>query len=327
MVQTWLGNFARNFYGTGPWPDAPLEVIWSFKTKSTSGRLHKDPWGGTSWPGQPSVADGRVYFGSADSYLYCLDTRDGSLIWSYKTLDSLKATPTIAGDRIIASGLDHYIYCLNRADGTLLWKYQTGFEIDGAVTVFDGRIYFGGEDHNFYCLDLQDGALVYKRENLGSMEGSSTVVDGRIYVGTEQGDLYCLNLTDGATIWKARIGADSDSTPAVAGGFVYTAAEDGIIRCYKQATGEFVWQYAAEGGKARAGIWASPIIWNNRLYIGSNNSNLYCLNADNGQLIWRKNVGAPIWARVRWWMAASSSATSRAGCTCSRRKTAHPSGI
>lgn len=219
-VPTWLGNYTRNFYGTGPWPTAPLEVLWSYKTKSTSGRLHKDPWGGTSWPGQPSVADGRVYFGSADSYLYCLNTSDGSLVWSFKTEDSLKATPTIVGDRIIASGLDHYLYCLNREDGKLIWKYKTGFEIDGAVTVFDGRVYFGGEDRNFYSLDLKDGSLVYKRENLGSMEGSSTVVDGRVYVGTEQGDLYCLNLADGATIWKTRIGADSDSTPAVANGFV-----------------------------------------------------------------------------------------------------------
>src|SRR5215210_7590802 len=49
-VPTWLGNYARSFYGTGPWPAAPLEVVWSFKTRMTSGRLHKDPWGGTSWP-------------------------------------------------------------------------------------------------------------------------------------------------------------------------------------------------------------------------------------------------------------------------------------
>ena len=84
-VPLWLGNPTRNFYGTGPWPDRPLEVVWEFETKLISGRLHKDGWGGTSWPGQPSVAGNRVYFGSADGYLYCLDKRDGSLIWKFKT--------------------------------------------------------------------------------------------------------------------------------------------------------------------------------------------------------------------------------------------------
>ena len=115
-VPLWLGNPTRNFYGTGPWASEPVQVIWGFETKLTSGRLHKDGWGGTSWPGQPSISGDRVYFGSADSYLYCLDKRDGSLIWKFKAEDSLKATPTIAGDRIIASGLDHYVYCLNATD-------------------------------------------------------------------------------------------------------------------------------------------------------------------------------------------------------------------
>ena len=79
-VPFWLGNPSRNFYGTGPWSDAPLEVVWSFETKGISGRLHKDPWGGSSWPGQPSVDEKYVYFGSADGRLYCLDAKDGSLV-------------------------------------------------------------------------------------------------------------------------------------------------------------------------------------------------------------------------------------------------------
>ena len=122
----WLGNAARNFYGSGPWPDRPLKVIWEVETKFTTGRLHKDRWRGSSWPGQPAVQGERIYFGSADSYLYCLDSRDGRVIWSFKTEDSLKATPTLAGNRLIASGLDHYVYCLNAEDGSLHLEVQDG---------------------------------------------------------------------------------------------------------------------------------------------------------------------------------------------------------
>ena len=108
----------RNFYGTGPWKDGELTVIWEVETGFISGRLHKDPWGGTSWPGQPSIKDDRVYFPSADGNVYCLDKNDGSVIWKFKGKDSFKATPAIFGDKIIASGLDHHIYCLNANDGT-----------------------------------------------------------------------------------------------------------------------------------------------------------------------------------------------------------------
>src|SRR5436309_10659896 len=65
IVPTWLGNPGRNFYGTGPLSEKPLEVVWEFKTGMITGRLHEDLWGGTSWPGQPSVNETRVYFGSA----------------------------------------------------------------------------------------------------------------------------------------------------------------------------------------------------------------------------------------------------------------------
>ena len=267
----------------------PLEIVWELETGFIIGRLHEDPWGGSSWRGQPSIDRDRVYFPSADGNIYCVNRHDGNLIWKFKAKDSFKATPTIAGDRIIASGLDHHIYCLNALDGTLLWEYKTGFEVDCSASVVDGRVYFGGEDGFFYALNLADGSLVYKTERLGSMEGSFSVVDDRAYVGTEQGDLFCLKLSDGATIWKARIGADSDSTPAVAGGFVYTAAEDGYVYSFRQSNGEPVWKFRAEGGfsknyEERSGFWASPIV--GRIAFTSDQQRfMYCLSADKGEVV------------------------------------------
>ncbi len=51
-LPAWLGNAERNFYGTGPWGDGPLEIVWENETDYITGRLHEDLWGGTSWPGQ-----------------------------------------------------------------------------------------------------------------------------------------------------------------------------------------------------------------------------------------------------------------------------------
>jgi len=273
-VPMWLGNAERNFYGTGPWKDGQLKVVWDVKTEFISGRLHKDPWGGTSWPGQPSIRDDRVYFPSADGYVYCLNKNDGSVIWKFRGKDSMKATPVILDDKILASGLDHHLYCLNPKDGSVIWDHEAGFEIDGSTIVVDDRIYFGCEDHNLYCLNLADGKLIYKIP-VGSVEASITMKDGRIYLGTEGGDLYCIDPADGKFIWKARIGADSDSTPAVVNGFVYTAAEDGVVRCYKADNGELVWNFVTEGGhlgraSEHIGIWGSPIYHDGKIYIGSN---------------------------------------------------------
>lgn len=298
-VPMWLGNAERTFFGTGPWKDGELKIKWEVETDWISGRLHKDPWGGTSWPGQPSIRGDRVYFPSADGFVYCLNRNDGTEIWKFRGTDSMKATPVIIGDKVIANGIDHHVYCLNAQDGSLVWDFQAGFEVDGSVIVTDGRVYFGCEDHNVYCLNFADGTLIYK-VLVGSVEGSITMKDGRAYFGTEQGDLYCLDPADGKTIWKAKIGADSDSTPAVINGFVYTAAEDGVVRCYKQDTGELVWNFATDGahpGSAgeHIGIWASPIVVNGKIYIGSSNHYLYCLTADKGEVVWKYKARGPIW--------------------------------
>lgn len=300
LIKTWLGNWERNFYGTGPIPDRPLKIIWQVKTGFISGRLHPDGWGGTSWPGQPTATRNRVYFPSADGNVYSIDTADGTVMWKFKATDSFKAAPSLVGDRIIASGLDHIIYCLNAADGSLLWSFKAGFEIDGSIMEKDGRIYFGCEDRSFYCLNLSDGSLVYKTPLGGSMEGSGTAVDGRIYIGTESGQLYCLNQPDGKIIWQAAIGAgaDSDSTPAVNGDYVYTAAEDGYVRCFRRDNGEEVWKWKSDpggsGSGGRGGFWASPIVVDGNIYIGSDNGNFYCLTVD-GKVVWKTRMHMAVW--------------------------------
>jgi len=85
------------FLWHGPWKSGELKIVWEVETGFMSGRLHKDPWGGTSWPGQPSIRDDRVYFPSADGNVYCLNRSDGSVIWKFKGRDSMKATPVIVG--------------------------------------------------------------------------------------------------------------------------------------------------------------------------------------------------------------------------------------
>ena len=69
---------------------------------------------------------------------------------------------------------------------------------------------------------------------------------------------------------------------------------------FNQADGELVWKFKATGGlsrffKERSGFWASPIVRNDRVYIGSNNGQMYCLTADKGEVVWKHQVRAPIW--------------------------------
>lgn len=108
---------------------------------------------------QPISAGGRVFFGSsADDTLYCLNTADGQVVWTYTTDGPIRSAPMLADGRLFFGSDDGFAYCLNPDDGSMVWKYRpleterlilnngrfipfypcrTGVLVDG------GRAYFG----------------------------------------------------------------------------------------------------------------------------------------------------------------------------------------
>ncbi len=271
----WLGNPERNFYGTGPLKNGALRIVWEAETDFIKGRLHKDPWGGSSWPGQPSINGDRVYFPSADGYVYCLNKNDGSVIWKFRGKDSMKATPVILDRKILASGLDHHLYCLNAGDGSVIWDYETGFEVDGSTIVVGDRVYFGGEDHYFYCLNLADGALVYK------------VLVGfvRCYK-QDTGELVWNFVTDGGHLGNANEHIGIWASPILANGNLYVGASNHYLYCLTAAKGELVWKY-----KARGPIWGTSPVIDGRVVFGDKAGWVQLLSANDGKLISELKIG------------------------------------
>ena len=69
------------------------------------------------------------------------------------------------------------------------------------------------------------------------------------------------------------------------------------VYCFRQSDGQLLWKYQALGGtgKEKSGFWASPIVANGRVHIGSSNGYLYSLTADKGEVVWRYKAKAAIW--------------------------------
>ena len=74
-----------------------LELLWKYKT-------------GGPVASSPAVVNGKVYFGSDDYHLYCLDT-NGNLLWKYKTGDSVHSSPAVVDGRVYFGSCDGTIYC------------------------------------------------------------------------------------------------------------------------------------------------------------------------------------------------------------------------
>src|SRR4030042_903481 len=66
----------------------------------------------------PAVVDGKVYVGSNDNNLYCLDAATGMRIWNYTTGGDVVSSPAVADDKVYVGASDYKVYCWNAATGS-----------------------------------------------------------------------------------------------------------------------------------------------------------------------------------------------------------------
>jgi outer membrane protein assembly factor BamB len=98
--------------------------------------------------------------------------------------------------------------------------------------------------------------------------------------------------TDLEPKWHATVGGRL-STVVVAGGRLYVASIDNhTVHALDSATGEELWCYSASGR-----VDSPPTIHGGRVLFGSADGWLYCLQADDGALVWRFR-GAPLDRRM-----------------------------
>src|SRR3989338_3687149 len=72
----------------------------------------------------PLVHNERIYFGSNDSYFYCVDM-NGELVWKINTGDIMVCSAVAAGGRIFIGNGSGYLFCFS-TEGKELWRFKTG---------------------------------------------------------------------------------------------------------------------------------------------------------------------------------------------------------
>ncbi len=152
----------------------------------------------------------------------------------------------------------------------------------------------------------------------GSYVTSTPVVaNGTVYFADWGGNVYSANLSTGTLNWKVNLGSSISSTPAVIGNIIYVGVgpqQATEIFALSKKDGTAIWKASLNG--TMKGIWASPVIYQGTVYIGTaasvqqggeNDSSevgkLYALNANTGGLIWSVPTGgtaggAAIWGSI-----------------------------
>lgn len=239
----------------------------------------------------PAVMDNKLYIGSLNGILYCLNTATGTERWHSSTENSLSSSPAVVNGNVYIGSFDHKLCCFNASDGTPLWNFTTGGLVKSSPTIVDQKIYFGSYDGNLYCINALNGSEIWIQNLGGLIYSSPAVVNGYVIIGSTSNQVFCFNALNGSELWSFRTGGPVFSSPTVTNNKVYVGSDDAKLYCLDVGTGHQLWNYTT-GNQ----VFSSPAVAQNRVYIGSFDFNLYCLDAESGEKIWDAPTGDKIWS-------------------------------
>jgi outer membrane protein assembly factor BamB len=193
---------------------------------------------------------GAVYASFAD-ILYALQADRGSVVWEFRTEQSYPATVYTAGGVVyVVAGDNPVLHALNASNGRRMWDFSIGSENPPPL-----------------ILDMPFAYLT----------------DARGYI-------CAFDAHTGVTRWAVPSAGNVADSPALARGETLYTFSDSVIRALGKIDGSEKWSFTSPSGS----LQGPPQLIRDIVYASANTednqTNLFALDATNGQLLWTAHV-------------------------------------
>ncbi|HWB24609.1 MAG TPA: PQQ-binding-like beta-propeller repeat protein [Chitinophagaceae bacterium] len=262
----------------------------------------------------PLVVNNKIYFGSADHYLYCLDT-SGRQLWKFETEAGIHSSPAVADGIVFFNDRDNNLYALGATDGKQHWKKSLGKTPDyewsfdyylSSPLVDNSTVYSGSGDGNLYAIDIPTGNIKWKYNAKAIIRSTPALQNNKLTFGDCDGRLYNINATDGKLNWLLKLNGDTMqnenygfdrkaviAAPAIANNIVVVGDRAGYLYGINAASGEKIWQFDYHV----SWILSSVAIKDSIVVTGTSDAAfINAINLYTGKEIWRFQTQAPVWA-------------------------------
>lgn len=173
------------------------------------------------------------------------DVADGSKKFDYQASGWVYHRAAVDGDRVFIGSQDRAMHCVDRRTSKHLWSCRTDARIESSAAVDKGRIYFGSCDGRFYCLDRESGDEIWVFDTSTGAKKKSIYSDPLIIYdlvcfAAGEGQVYGLDLASGKLRWKLRPVHDSElfSSPANKGTLLFITSRPALDAGGKPTTGK-----------------------------------------------------------------------------------------
>jgi outer membrane protein assembly factor BamB len=124
---------------------------------------------------------------SVTNKVFSIDAATGKIRWTFVTQGPVRFAPTVANGKVYFGSDDGWVYCVSAENGEQLWKYRAGpsgekvlgngrmislWPVRTSLLVDQGIVYFGAGvfpyEGIFICaLNAGDGSIVWKNDTVG----------------------------------------------------------------------------------------------------------------------------------------------------------------
>ncbi|MBI9063681.1 MAG: PQQ-binding-like beta-propeller repeat protein, partial [Marinilabiliaceae bacterium] len=275
------------------------EVIWSYQPVN-------------SVKNTIIIAKGLVIATDMQGITYALDTSSGELVWkkdlNYNRLPGFVSGLVTDGE-LIYTGFGSSLCALNAEDGDLIWKNEAWDGGEGSVptmTLADGVLVTSSHWSALYGHDALTGELLWKRkeEGLRYRDGTLSFNQGSLWAAVED-KLMELDVKTGTTksVMKTGMRHAGNSKPVGTDSLWILGSAHPGIGAFDRNTYSRQWIFEVEPAifytpsyfsDNQQSIEVSPLLLGDKVFFGAMDGNLYLLNSNSGNLIWKKSLGVPV---------------------------------
>jgi PKD repeat protein len=146
----------------------------------------------------PAVTDGKVYVGSHDNKMYCLDAMTGMRIWDYVAGGQILSSPAIAEGNVYVGSMDNKVYCFGSENllpvadftwtpstpnpgQTITFNASSSYDPDGYILLYE----WDWNNDGIYDESHVSSTATYSWSNGGNYSVTLRVTDNNGATGTQ----------------------------------------------------------------------------------------------------------------------------------------------
>jgi len=241
-------------------------------------------------------------FGSSDKNIYCLNVKDGKLLWKISTQAPVVAAPVIEKGIVYVGGSDGKFRAINLKTGELIWEFDNiNSFVETKPLLYQEKVIFGAWDTYLYALNIKDGTLAWKwsNDNAGQLYSPAACLpvasNNKIFIVAPDRFMTAIEAKTGQTVWRSNkhkvreaIGISEDEKS------IFARCMDDTLFAFSSVspTQELIWSTACGYGYDIDP--SMPTEKDGIIYFGTKNGYLFAIEAESGQLKYQFRVGVTV---------------------------------